>query len=65
MIALGIATWFAGHTGQVFERILPTGILAITGGEVEEGMTPTALPGHHVDDIRLAPAQSTSIVDMP
>ena len=41
------------------------GSLAVSGREVEEGVAASALPGHHVEEGRLDPAEAAPVVDVP
>ena len=65
LIALGVGAGVAGVVDCVLEGVLAAGVLATSGGEVEEGVGTGALPGHHVEDVGLAPVEPAPVVFGP
>ena len=58
LIAFWVGTWVAGAIDQILEGIFAASCLAAAGGKVKVGIGTAALPGHHVEDVGLVPAET-------
>ena len=65
LIAFWVGTGITGIIDCILNAIFATAGLAVPSCQVEERITSSALPGHHVEDRWLGLAQSTAVIDCP